>query len=84
MPTIEGIDAYGTHECEHAILLWDFDWMDQGHLHQVGESSIRYSLDEPLPYDSSPTNLLPSQSAHGFQVIRIGLKRTCAPDISQR
>jgi hypothetical protein len=28
------------------------------HLHQVGESSIRYSLDEPLPYDSSPTNLI--------------------------
>lgn len=48
------------------------------HLHQVGESSIRYSLEEPLLYDSSPTNLLaldtarePDASCMGIEV-RVG------------
>ena len=31
-------------------------WVVVG-LHHVGESSIRYSFEEPLLYDSSPTNL---------------------------
>lgn len=40
-----------------------------GHLHQVGESSIKYSFDEPLLYDSSPTNLAQSATCNKKPIV---------------